>query len=152
MGGSAATIFAGWLAWPKIRGEARKLEAEAETIDYDRITREVARLETIISRQGRDIDDLRGKVATLSQEKLERELENRRLLDRIAELEGMVVRSGAVKTARQGAGVSEALRSAHRIAPDAEGLRLAAQLEEGLKDVPGTGARGADSSKGNTHD
>jgi len=135
--GSLVTLLLGLLAWQKIRAETRKIDAEAETIDYVRITSEVARLERIVKSQGRLIGGMRSELDALAKTNLDLELENRRQRARIAELEGMAPPQANYR-GRPATGVSDALRAAVPPQRDVEGLRMADRIEEGLRDVPGT--------------
>jgi hypothetical protein len=145
--GSLMTAIGMAVAWPKLKAEARKANAEAgradaetETIDYDRITSEVARLEKIVRMQGRAIADLRDKMQKLATSNLELELDNRRKAARIAELEAMQIpRSDFMGHPVEG--TAAALREAHRIRADIEGLRMRDFLEENLRDVDGANGR-----------
>jgi hypothetical protein len=89
-------IIGTWLLKPKALAEARKANAEADKLDWDRFHGEILRLELKISAQDAKISQLetdRDERAVVSDK---REIENRSLRATVKRLEGRIAELEAI--------------------------------------------------------
>lgn len=131
---STATFLVAWLAWPKTKAEAGLIGQQAEDAVWARWHREIARLEEIIRGQGKRIAALEQDVRSYALREIDLLKELARKDDRIAELEATAVPRSAIG-GHPVEGVAAALRQAHAVDPDVEGLRM----RDALKNVKRSG-------------
>ena len=134
--GSGVTLVLGLLAWPKLMAEKRrtdaetdKITAEADLIDYNRISRELGRLERIIKAQGARIYGLETQVGELREREDQYIREIRAKDARIAELEAMRMPVELERRHPSVTGVAVALRNAHHPPQDDAGQEMRETLE-----------------------
>jgi gas vesicle protein len=88
--GALVALVAALLALPKIRAEARKLNAEAGAIEWGALKSEVERLTETVKVQGQRIAELEQSAATRADREAELEKENKQLRTEVGRLKSRV--------------------------------------------------------------